>query len=95
MCWGHGAMLYPSGEGASAPPSSWSVVSPSPVDHGQPQVEGPKGFPTVTFKSLSILSIVSLYFSVNYKLALAKGICHLPLQRLNPVLLQLLNFDTP
>ena len=31
----------------------------------------------------------------NYKLALAKGICHLPLQRLNPVLLQLLTFDMP
>ena len=32
---------------------------------------------------------------VNYKLVLAKGIWHLPLQRLNPVLLQLLTFDTP
>lgn len=53
---GHGAMRYTSGEGASAPPSSQSEVSPSPVDHEQPQVEGPKGFPTVTFKSLSILS---------------------------------------
>ena len=43
--------------------------------------------------------------SVNYKLVLAKsicqglnnhkGICHLPLQRLNPVLLQVLTFNTP
>jgi len=33
--------------------------------------------------------------AVNCKLALAKGICHLPLQRLNPVLLQLLTFNTP
>ena len=32
---------------------------------------------------------------VNYKLALAKGICHLLLWRLNPVLLQLLTFNTP
>ena len=42
---------------------------------------------------------------VNYKLALAesicqslnnsKSICHLPLRRLNPVLLQLLTFDIP
>ena len=32
--------------------------------------------------------------AVNCKLALAKGICHLPLQRLNPVLLQLLTFNT-
>ena len=29
---------------------------------------------------------------VNYRLAPAKGICHLPLRRLNPVLLQLLTF---
>ena len=33
--------------------------------------------------------------AVNCKLALVKGICHLPLQRLNPVLLQLLTFNTP
>ena len=33
--------------------------------------------------------------SVNYKLALAKGICHLPLWSLNPVLQQLLTFDKP
>jgi len=43
--------------------------------------------------------------SVNYKLVLAKsicqglnnnkGICHLPLQRRNPVLLQVLTFNTP
>ena len=32
---------------------------------------------------------------VNFRLVLAKGICILPLQRLNPVLLQLLTFDTP
>ena len=32
---------------------------------------------------------------VNYKLALAKGICHLPLWRLNPVLQQLLTFNMP
>ena len=44
---------------------------------------------------------------VNYELALAKsicqllnnrdnkGICHLPLWKLNPVLLQLLTFNTP
>ena len=31
---------------------------------------------------------------VNYKLALAKGICRLPLRRLNPVL-RLLTFNTP
>ena len=31
----------------------------------------------------------------NYKQALAKGICHLPLWRLNPVLMQLLTFDIP
>ena len=33
--------------------------------------------------------------AVNDKLALAKGICHLPLWALNPVLLQLLTFDRP
>ena len=33
--------------------------------------------------------------SVNYKLALAKGICHLPVWRLNPVLQQLLTFNKP
>lgn len=43
--------------------------------------------------------------SVNYKLVLAKsicwglnnnkGICHLPLQRWNPLLLQVLAFNTP
>ena len=32
---------------------------------------------------------------VNYKLALAKGICHLLLWRLNPVLLQPLNSNAP
>ena len=32
---------------------------------------------------------------VNYKLAFAKDICHLPQQRLNPMLLQLLTFDIP
>ena len=32
---------------------------------------------------------------VNYKLVLSKGICHLPLQRLNSVLPQLLIFDMP
>ena len=33
--------------------------------------------------------------NVNYKLALAIGTCHLPLQGLNQVLLQLLTFRTP
>ena len=32
---------------------------------------------------------------VNYKLALGRGICHLPLWRLNPVLQQLLTFNMP
>ena len=32
---------------------------------------------------------------VNYKLALTMGACHLPLQGLNHVLLQLLTFSTP
>ena len=36
----------------------------------------------------------SLGTIVNYKLVLAKGICSLPLQRLNPVLLQLWTFNT-
>ena len=33
--------------------------------------------------------------SGNYKLALDVGACHLPLQGLNPVLLQLLTFNIP
>ena len=33
------------------------------------------------------------YNIINYKLALAKGICHFSLWKLNPVLLQLLTFD--
>ena len=33
--------------------------------------------------------------SVNYKLAFSIGICHLPLQGLTLVLLQLLTFHTP
>ena len=37
----------------------------------------------------------SLQKLVNYKLALAKGICYLPLRRLDPVLMQLLTFCTP
>ena len=37
----------------------------------------------------------SLQKLVNYKLALAKGICYLPLRRLDPVLMQLLTFRTP
>ena len=36
-----------------------------------------------------------LLIVVNYKLALAIGTCHLPLQGLNHVLLQLLIFNTP
>ena len=36
-----------------------------------------------------------LYPPVNCKLALAKGICHLPLQGPNLVLLQLLTYNTP
>ena len=32
---------------------------------------------------------------INYKLALAVGTCHLPLQGLSQVLLQLLTFNTP
>ena len=38
---------------------------------------------------------IIIYNPVNYKLALAKGICHLLLWRWNPVLLQLLTFNTP
>ena len=34
-------------------------------------------------------------FSVNYQLALAMGTCHLSLQGLNQVLLQMLTFNTP
>ena len=33
--------------------------------------------------------------SVSYKLALSQGVCHLPLRRVNPVLLQLLTFNMP
>ena len=34
-----------------------------------------------------------VYNIINYKLALAKGICHLSLWKLNPVVRQLLTFD--
>ena len=40
-------------------------------------------------------NILNWFLSINYKLALAMGACHLPLQGLNQVLLQLLTFDTP
>ena len=43
----------------------------------------------------SFYVIASTVGYVNFRLVLAKGICILPLQRLNPVLLQLLTFDTP
>ena len=37
----------------------------------------------------------SSQMTINYKLAFAKSICHLLLQRLNPVLLQLLTLNMP
>ena len=39
--------------------------------------------------------VSSLLCNINYKLVLAKGICHLPLWRLNPVLLHLLTLTHP
>ena len=36
-----------------------------------------------------------MHCNVNYKLAFSIGTCHLPLQGLNHVLLQLLTFNTP
>ena len=54
---------------------------------------------TIDYLSLCELFIAKWTYSiqkfVNYKLALAKGICYLPLRRLNPVLMQLLTFHTP
>ena len=44
---------------------------------------------------LQVARICQLLKSVNYKLALAMDACCLPLQGLNHVLLQLLNFNTP
>ena len=43
----------------------------------------------------SFYVIASTVGYVNFRLVLAKGIWILPLHRLNPVLLQLLTFDTP
>ena len=63
-----------------------------------------QGLPMTAFESCgqdlsSVLGLFSfIVFNlapVNYKLALAIGTCHLPLQGLNQVLLQLLTFNTP
>ena len=48
-------------------------------------------FGSISLRSRILLTIVS----VNYKLAIAIDPCHLPLQGLNQVLLQLLVFNTP
>ena len=46
-------------------------------------------------KHFGVHHLFSCQDPANYKLVLAKDICHLPLQQLNPVPLQLLTFDTP
>ena len=92
---GHGAMIHLWGGGIN--PTLLSV-------RGLAEPSGPRaasggGTKRVSNSDIQVIKYslhsVSLYSSVNYKLALAKGVCHLPLQRLNPVLLELLAFHTP
>ena len=49
-------------------------------------------YPIPRLSSMGLYCYPICQESVNYRLALAKGICHLPLWRLNHVLLQLLTF---